>query len=243
MAFSLDKAVKFIKPIANFGLGVANLGLQYSASQSQRRGQEQTNATNIMLARENRAWQEYMYRNRHQMEVADLYAAGLNPVLSAKYGGGQVPTGSVATVDNPRSHYANTSIATAQQLRELSLMFAQKEKIEQETDESQAREESVRKDTELKGRAMEPRVAGEWIRPGAKIIASAATGIGIYKAFQVVKMLGSWTPAGRSVKGIKALLGIAQMVRKSGKWQKGIEMAKKFGLNSKQLAWFVRKLK
>lgn len=40
-------------------------------------------------------WQTSMSNTAHQREVADLKAAGLNPVLSAKYGGASVPSGTI----------------------------------------------------------------------------------------------------------------------------------------------------
>lgn len=64
-------------------------------------GQNSANSTNISLASANRSWQEYMSSTAHQREVADLRAAGLNPILSATGGSGaSTPSGSVATVQN-----------------------------------------------------------------------------------------------------------------------------------------------
>lgn len=61
---------------------------------------EQTKMVNEFNAQEalkNREWQERMSRNAHQYEVADLLAAGLNPVLSAGGQGAYVGSGAVAS--------------------------------------------------------------------------------------------------------------------------------------------------
>jgi hypothetical protein len=102
--------------------GGLQLGASYLSSRGQAAGQEQTNAFNAAEAQKNRDFQERMYRYRHTYEVEDLLRAGLNPVLSAKYGGGNVPTGAQATFNNPKGHYAETAIATARNLKELTLI-------------------------------------------------------------------------------------------------------------------------
>lgn len=60
-----------------------------------------SSAANVYMANKQMRFQERMSNTAHQREVADLRAAGLNPLLSAKYGGSSTPPGASATIQNP----------------------------------------------------------------------------------------------------------------------------------------------
>ena len=64
-------------------MSIANTNNQWSAEQVQKQMD----------------FQERMSNTAHQREIADLKAAGLNPILSAKLGGASTPSGGAASAD------------------------------------------------------------------------------------------------------------------------------------------------
>lgn len=63
-------------------------------------GQERTNAQNAQLAREQMAFQADMSGTSYQRAVADMMAAGLNPMLAYSQGGASTPSGQTAVMQN-----------------------------------------------------------------------------------------------------------------------------------------------
>lgn len=131
------KALKWAGPAALAPLtGGASLAL-YGVY-----GQQDANAKNMQLAREQMNFQERMRNTEVQARVKDLIAAGLNPALAYQQTASS-PSGQTAQMENALSGAATTAIQARRAKAEIDNMRATNENISADTDIKRATEANL----------------------------------------------------------------------------------------------------
>lgn len=97
------------------------------------KGQKEANWANAQQAHDARVWAEQMRGTQHQATVADLRAAGLNPLLSATHGVNPTPSSTAARMESSGHSAAQAGREFAQQQAMIRNLREQNKQIAQDT--------------------------------------------------------------------------------------------------------------
>lgn len=176
------------------------------------------------------AFQERMSNTAHQREIVDLRKAGLNPILSAKYGGASTPLGGAMTYQNIIGQSANLAQAAYQGATAAQNVQAQTDLAKANTAVQEANKFNVEADTQLKRQQTLQAKASTW--QSVKNIDVMDTQINLNRLKQEIdaygipgaqnaaameKALGTMSRAPGVAKGVGEALNVIRQFLKGGK--------------------------
>lgn len=122
-----------------------------NANKASAKGQEEANQQNMEIAQKQMDFQREMSNTAHQREVADLRAAGINPIMTSTGGvGASTPPGASAEMKDAKTPGVNSALKAIDTMANAFLTRELTEKAKEDTKLSEQLKETSRTDSTLK---------------------------------------------------------------------------------------------
>ena len=130
---------------------VIGAAASYLGSRASAKGQQQANEDNMAIAQKQMDFQREMSNTAHQREVADLRAAGINPILTSTGGpGASTPPGASAEMKDAKTPAVNSAMKAIQVMSSAMLAKELADKAKEDTKLAEQLKETSRTDSTLK---------------------------------------------------------------------------------------------